>query len=70
MISQPAGHRGEKVGPIGLESRKSVYVAMEIEAEGQMLDTLNRSDRMEFVATTIPDKEKVRESLPAWNPMF
>jgi len=47
-----------------------VYVAMEIEAEGQMLDTLNRSDRMEFVATTIPDKEKVRESLPAWNPMF
>lgn len=70
MIPQPPGHRGEEVGPLDLESRKSVYVAMEIEAEGQMLEALKRSDRMEFVATKIPGGDKVRESLPTWSPMF
>lgn len=70
MIPQPVGYRGEAVGPIDLESRKSVYVAIEMEAEGQMLDALKRSDRMEFVATKIPGGGQVRESLPTWNPMF
>ncbi len=64
---RPAGRRGHEVGPIDLESRKSVFVAMELEAEGEMLSILKSADRLEFVATTIPGGEQVRKSLPAWD---
>lgn len=45
----------ELVGPIDLESRKSVYPDMEVIAYGEeTLDRLKSADRVEFVATTIP----------------
>jgi hypothetical protein len=46
-----------------------VYVAMEVEAEGEMLSIVKSSDRLEFVATTIPGGERVRKSLPTWDPL-
>lgn len=69
IATQQASRRNEKVRPIDLESRKSVYVTMEVEAEGEMLSILKNSDRLEFVAMTVPGGEKVRESLRTWDPL-
>jgi len=57
-----------EVGPIDLEFRKSVYLEMMVVAESEeMLGRLESADRVEFVATTIPDGGQVRKALTAWN---
>jgi hypothetical protein len=57
-----------EVGPIDLEFRKSVYLEMMVVAESEeMLSRLESADRVEFVATTIPDGGQVRKALTAWN---
>ena len=57
-----------EVGPIDLEFRKSVYLEMMVVAESEeMLSRLESADRVEFVATTIPDGGQVRKTLTAWN---
>ena len=62
------GDTGGEVGPIALESRKSVYLAMRVAAEGEeMLDLLKSADRVEFVAKAIPSGEEVRKSLSLWD---
>jgi hypothetical protein len=66
---RPAGRRGHEVGPIDLESRKSVYMSLELEVEGEGLSLLKESDRLEFVATTIPGGKRVRKALPTWDPL-
>ena len=42
------------VGPIDLPSRCSVYIQMIVEADGELLEKLKRSDRGRFVATIVP----------------
>jgi hypothetical protein len=67
------GESMETVGPIDLESRKSVYVAMKLEVavadEAGKLARLRNADRLKFVATQIPGEKKVCEPLPAWDPL-
>jgi hypothetical protein len=57
----------DEVEPIDLESRKSVYVSLELVAEGEELSVVKSADRLQFVATMMPDDEKVSKRLPAWD---
>jgi hypothetical protein len=58
--------RGDELGPIDLESRKSVYLVVEVDAGCQEREEARSADRVEFVATKIPGGKKVREPLPLW----
>jgi hypothetical protein len=64
--TQPMG-AGEEVEPINLESRKSVYISLQLVAEGEELSLLKSADQLQFVATMMPDDEKVSKPLPAWD---
>jgi hypothetical protein len=55
------------VEPIDLESRKSGYISLQLEAEGEGLSLLKSADQLQFVATMMPDGEKVSKPLPAWD---
>ena len=57
----------EEVEPIDLESRKSVYISLELVAEGEELPLVKSADKLQFVATMMPDDEKVSKPLPAWD---
>jgi hypothetical protein len=57
----------EEVEPIDLESRKSVYMSLQLVAEGEELSLLKSADQLQFVATMMPDDEKVSKPLPAWD---
>src|ERR687897_246019 len=57
----------EEVEPIDLESRKSVYVSLQLVAEGEELSLVKSADKLQFVATMMPDDEKVSKRLPAWD---
>jgi hypothetical protein len=65
IAPQRAGRRNEEAGPIDLESRKSVYLMMELEAEGETLSILKSSDRLEFAATMIPGGRRCVSLFPA-----
>jgi hypothetical protein len=56
----------EEVEPIDLESRKSVYVSLQLMAEGEESPLVKSADQLQFVATMMPDDEKVSKPLPAW----
>ena len=56
-----------EVEPIDLESRKSVYVSLQLVAEGEELSFVKSADQLQFVATMMPDNEKVSKPLPAWD---
>jgi hypothetical protein len=56
-----------EVEPIDLESRKSVYISLQLVAEGEELSLLKSADQLQFVATMMPDDEKVSKPLPAWD---
>ena len=53
-----------EVEPIDLESRKSVYVSLQLVAEGEELSPVKSADQLQFVATRMPDDEKVSKPLP------
>jgi len=57
----------DEVEPIDLESRKSVYVTLQLVAEGDELSLVKSADKLQFVATMMPDNEKVSKDLPAWD---
>jgi hypothetical protein len=57
----------EEVEPIDLESRKSVYVSLQLVAEGEKLSLVKSADQLLFVATMMPDDEKISKPLPAWD---
>jgi hypothetical protein len=57
----------DEVEPIDLESRKSVYVSLQLVAEGEELSLVKSADQLQFVATMMPDDEKVSKPLPAWD---
>jgi hypothetical protein len=57
----------DEVEPIDLESRKSVYVSLQLVAEGEELPLVKSADQLQFVATMMPDDEKVSKPLPAWD---
>jgi hypothetical protein len=57
----------EEVEPIDLESRKSVYMSLQLVAEGEELSLVKSADQLQFVATMMPDDEKVSKPLPAWD---
>jgi hypothetical protein len=59
----------DKGAPIDLESRKSLYLEMVVDAtdvEG-LSEQASSANRMAFVATRIPGGKKVRKSLPLWD---
>jgi hypothetical protein len=56
-----------EVEPIDLESRKSVYLSLQLVAEGEELSLVKSADQLQFVATLMPDDEKVSKSLSAWD---
>jgi hypothetical protein len=56
-----------EVEPIDLESRKSVYMSLQLVAEGEELSLVKSADQLQFVATMMPDDEKVSKPLPAWD---
>jgi hypothetical protein len=62
-----AGMETGEVEPIDLESRKSVYMSLQLVAEGEELSLLKSADQLQFVATMMPDNEKVSKPLPAWD---
>jgi hypothetical protein len=68
VIPRPVPHPmptpSEEVEPIDLESRKSVYVSLQLVAEGEELSLLKSADQLLFVATMMPDDEKVSKPLP------
>jgi hypothetical protein len=64
---QPPSWAPDEVEPIDLESRKSVYVSLELLAEGEELPLVKSADKLQFVATMMPDDEKVSKPLPAWD---
>jgi hypothetical protein len=67
-VSQPMPTLPEEVEPIDLESRKSVYISLELVAEGEEeLSLVKSADQLQFVATMMPDDEKVSKSLRAWD---
>ena len=55
------------VEPIDLESRKSVYRFFWISTGGRELERLMSADRLELVATLMPDGVEMRATLPTWN---
>jgi hypothetical protein len=66
-VPQPPPGPPEEVEPIDLESRKSVYTSLQLVAEGEELSLLKSADQLQFVATMMPDEEKVSKPLPAWD---
>lgn len=54
---------------IDLESRKSVFMSLNLYASAEELSLLKSADRLQFVATTIPGGKKMRKSLPKWDPL-
>jgi hypothetical protein len=66
-VPQPMPTPPEELEPIDLESRKSVYISLELVAEGEELSLLKSADQLQFVATMMPDDEKVSKPLPAWD---
>jgi|SRR5215211_2076712 len=66
-VPQPMPTPPEEVEPIDLESRKSVYMSLELVAEGEELSLVKSADQLKFVATMMPDDEKVSKPLPAWD---
>ena len=66
-VPQPTPGQQEEVEPIDLESRKSVYMSLQLVAEGEELSLLKSADQLQFVATMMPDDEKVSKPLPAWD---
>jgi hypothetical protein len=67
LVHQPPPWAPDEVEPIDLESRKSVYVTLQLEAEGEELSLVKSADQLQFVATMMPDDEKVSKRLPAWD---
>jgi hypothetical protein len=67
IIPRPASVPPEEVEPIDLESRKSVYMSLQLVAEGEELSLVKSADQLQFVATMMPDDEKVSKPLPAWD---
>jgi hypothetical protein len=57
----------DEVEPIDLESRKSVYVSLQLVAEGEELSLVKSADQLQFVATMMPGHEKVSKPQPAWD---
>jgi hypothetical protein len=53
-----------EVEPIDLESRKSVYISLQLVAEGEELSLVKSADKLQFVATMMPGDEKVSKRLP------
>jgi hypothetical protein len=66
-VPQPMPTPPEEVEPIDLESRKSVYMSLQLVAEGEELSLVKSADQLQFVATMMPDDEKVSKPLPAWD---
>jgi hypothetical protein len=66
-VPQPTSWAPDEVEPIDLESRKSVYVSLQLVAEGEELSLVKSADQLQFVATMMPDDEKVSKLLPAWD---
>jgi hypothetical protein len=66
-VSPPHVPVPEEVEPIDLESRKSVYVSLQLVAEGEELSLVKSADQLQFVATMMPGDEKVSKPLPAWD---
>jgi hypothetical protein len=64
-VPQPTPGPPEVVEPIDLESRKSVYMSLQLVAEGEELSLLKSAEQLQFVATMMPDDEKVSKLLPA-----
>jgi hypothetical protein len=64
---QPPSWAPDEVEPIDLESRKSVYVSLQLVAEGEELSLVKSADQLQFVATMMPGDEKVSKPLPAWD---
>ena len=56
-----------EVEPIDLESRKSVYVSLQLVAEGEKLSLVKSADQLQFVATMMPGEEKISKPLRAWD---
>jgi hypothetical protein len=56
-----------EVEPIDLESRKSVYVSLQLVAEGEELSLVKSADQLQFVATMMPGDEKISKPLRAWD---
>ena len=67
IVPRPAGRPEAEVEPIDLESRKSVYMELELEAEGEELSLLKEADEIKFVATMMPSGESVSKDLPTWD---
>jgi hypothetical protein len=44
-----------------------VYVSLQLVAEGEELSLVKSADQLQFVATMMPDDEKVSKPLPAWD---
>jgi hypothetical protein len=63
-VPQPMPTPPDEVEPIDLESRKSVYVSLQLVAEGEELSLAKSADQLQFVATMMPDDEKVSKPLP------
>jgi hypothetical protein len=66
-VPQPMPTPPEELEPIDLESRKSVYVSLQLVAEGEELSLVKSADQLQFVATMMPGDEKVSKPLPAWD---
>ncbi len=52
------------VEQIDLESRKTVNMELELTAEGVELGQLKNADEIKFMATMMPDDEKLSKPLP------
>jgi hypothetical protein len=57
----------DEAEPIDLESRKSVYKSLQLVAEGEELSLVKSADQLLFVATMMPDDEKISKPLRAWD---
>jgi hypothetical protein len=63
----------DELGPIDLESRKSVYLTAQVNAgwpQEVSSEQARSANRVEFVATRIPGGKKVRKSLPLWDDAY